>query len=73
MSNFGVYLTSKWDPPFEDWWAIKAIDHDLKQLSEELLSLPTPLPPMLAQLSLIIDKALARRESYWVNWNRRPA
>jgi hypothetical protein len=67
MANFGVYLDAKYDPPFEDWWAIKGIDHHMKELSAELIALPCPLPPMLAYLCKTLDKALATRRSEWVS------
>jgi hypothetical protein len=65
MANFGAYLDQRNDPPFEDWWSIKAIDHELKELSVELLELPEPLPPKLSQLSRVLDKAINRRHSEW--------
>ena len=61
MANVGVHLESKWEPPFEDWWKITMIDHHLKALSAELLGLPGELPPRLAQLSRLIDEAIAKR------------
>ena len=65
MANFGAYLEHRYEPPFEDWWVIRGIDHDMKQLSAELLSLPGELPPMVARLSRVLDEAVIRRESAW--------
>jgi len=68
MANFGAYLEHKYEPPFEDWWNIKAIDTTLKRLSEELLGLPDEVlatRPRLRQLSRILDRAIIKRASYW--------
>lgn len=71
MANFGVYLEHKYNPPFEDWWNIKAINHDLLALSEELISLPCDLPPMLAKLNYCLDIAINKRRSEWTNGSGR--
>lgn len=65
MANFGAYLDYKYEPPFEDWWSVKMIDHHLKELSAELLGLPCPLPPRMAMLCRVLDGAIARRASEW--------
>lgn len=65
MANFGAYLTQKSEPPFEDWWAFKMIDHDMKELSAQLLAMPGELPPMVARLTRILDRAIAERASCW--------
>jgi hypothetical protein len=71
MANFGVYLDQKYDPPFEDWWAIKVINHDLLALSEELAGLPCELPAMLKSLTHCLDVAINTRRSYWGSGSSR--
>jgi len=61
----GVYLTDRQAPPWQDGWSVRMDGVSLLELSAELIALPDPLPPRLAQLRRLTEQAITTGRSTW--------
>lgn len=57
-------------PPWHDKWAIEMDGASLLQLSAELLSMPHPLAPRLAQVPRLIESVISKGlDSHQADWD----
>lgn len=68
--GMAVRCTQEQAPPWHDKWAIEMDGASLLQLSAELISMPHPLTPRLAQISRLLESVISKGlDSHQADWD----